>query len=78
MSSNDLVAGVTATAGNVFAWIAQSEQIWFPVFGAYAKYISPMYNLPDLRGPLAFLTLAYIGLRIGDLLDKRNEVDDTL
>lgn len=78
MSLQDLTAGVVATLGNVFAWVSFSEQIWFPMLGAYVRFLQPVYELPDLRGPFAFVTLLYIGLRIGDLWNKREELEDTL
>jgi hypothetical protein len=63
------------SVGNLLSWMAHTEQIWFPAVGAYVRWIAPAYNLPDLRGPFAFITLLYIGLRIGDLLDKRDEIN---
>lgn len=59
---------------NGFAWIAHTEQIWFPTAGAYVRFVAPEYGLPDLRGPFLFLSLLYIGLRVGDLLDKEDEI----
>lgn len=73
--SKDLLTGVVALLGNLFAWMAATEQIWFPALGAYVRFLAPVYDLPDLRGPFAAITLLYIGLRIGDLLNKRNEVE---
>lgn len=61
--------------GNLLAWIAHSEQIWFPMTASLINYVAPAYGLPDLRGPLAFMTLMYIGLRLGDLLEERNELE---
>jgi len=75
MGLSDELGALAVGAGNLLAWIAHSEQIWFPIAGTYMRYISPMYNLPDLRGPFAFLALLYIGLRLGDLLDKRDELN---
>lgn len=60
--------------GNGFAWIAHTEQIWFPTIGAYVRFLAPEYGLPDLRGPFLALTLLYIGLRLGDMLDKGDEL----
>ena len=78
MARKDLVAGVLAVLGHGFAWIAHTEQIWMPMAGAYIRYLAPAYNLPDLRGPFAFLTLCYIGLRLGDLWNKRDELEETI
>ena len=63
---------------NGAAWAATTEQIWFPIAAAYVRYIGPIYNLPDMRGPLAFISLAYIGLRLGDLWNARDDMDDTM
>lgn len=78
MERKDLAAGVFAVLGHGFAWIAHTEQIWMPMAGAYVRYLAPAYNLPDFRGPFAFLTLTYIGLRMGDLWNKRDELENTL
>lgn len=77
MKRNALEA-VAATFGNLFAWFAHSEQIWFGIFATYVRDIAPAMNLPDLRGPFLFLTLVYLGLRIGDLWDRRDEIDEDL
>lgn len=61
--------------GNLAAWIAETEQIWFPIVGAYTRWIAPAYNLPDLRGPFVFVALLYVGLRIGDMLNKKEEIE---
>jgi hypothetical protein len=74
-SRPDLLGGGLLSVGNLFAWMAQTEQIWFPTVGAYVRWIAPAYNLPDFRGPFAFVTLLYIGLRVGDLLEQRDEID---
>lgn len=68
--------GVAAAFANLFAWFAHTEQIWFPIAGAYIRYLEPAFGLPDLRGPFAFLTLCYIGLRIGDLWNKKEELEE--
>ena len=62
--------------GNGFAWIAGTEQIWFPTIGAYIRFVAPATELPDLRGPFLALTLLYIGLRVGDMLDKTDELNE--
>lgn len=66
--------GLLVGGANLFAWIAHTEQIWFPTAGAYVRFVAPEYGLPDLRGPFLFLSLLYIGFRIGDLLDKKDEL----
>ncbi|WP_435145922.1 hypothetical protein [Halobaculum sp. P14] len=76
MNSKHIAEVATALAGNLWAWFAATEQIWFPTVGAYVRWIAPAYNLPDLRGPLAFLTLCYIGLRLGDLWSKNDSLED--
>ncbi|WP_132060244.1 hypothetical protein [Halorussus amylolyticus] len=76
MSKNNVVAGVTATVGNLFAWVSQTEQIWFPMASVYVKDIAEVYGLPDLRGPFLFLTLVYLGLRLGDLWGKTEDLDE--
>lgn len=76
--SSDGIAGFVATAGNLVAWLAHSEQIWFPMLGAYVKFVGPVFELPDLRGPFAFLTLVYLGLRLGDLVAKKDKTESTL
>ena len=68
----EAVESLAITGGNLLAWIAHTEQIWFPTAGAYVRFVAPEYGFPDLRGPFLFLTLLYIGLRIGDLLDKQD------
>jgi hypothetical protein len=74
-TTGETLRGVFITLANLFAWVAHTEQIWFPAAGAYVRYLEPTYQaLPDLRGPFLALTLLYIGLRVGDLLDKRDEV----
>jgi hypothetical protein len=78
MSLRDSFGGVLALLGNLAAWIAQSETIWMGMLGSYQTYLAPVYNLPDLRGPMAFAALLYVGLRLGDLWDKREEIDETL
>ena len=75
-TSSELLGGLAVVFGNLFAWVAHTEQIWFPAIGAYIRFVAPAYDLPDLRGPFAFLTFLYIGLRIGDLLTKRKDVID--
>lgn len=72
------IEAVVGLLAHLFAWIAQTEQIWFPVAAAYVRDLAPVYGLPDLRGPFAALTLMYVGLRLGDWLNKRNEIEDTL
>lgn len=78
MNGKDLVAGVIAVFGHLFAWIAQTEEIWMSVAGVYIRYIAPELDVPDLRGPFLFLTMVYIGLRLADLWNERNELEDTL
>ncbi|WP_311170646.1 hypothetical protein [Halobellus ordinarius] len=78
MSLKNTIEGGTALLGNLFVWIAHSETIWFGMLGSYQTYLAPVYNLPDLRGPMAFATLLYVGLRLGDLWERREEVEDTL
>lgn len=75
-TAGDVLGGVVLVAGNLFAWLGHTEQIWFPAIGAYIRFVAPIYDLPDFRGPFLFLTLIYIGFRIGDLLDKRKDVID--
>lgn len=76
MTSNDLLGGVLAVLGNLVAWVAHTEQIWFPVAGAYIRFVGPsLESLPDLRGPFLALTLLYIGLRIGDLLAEKDDLE---
>jgi hypothetical protein len=62
---------------NTVAWIAHSEQIWFGLAGTYMRVLRPMYGLPDLRGPFIFLTLLYVGLRLADWLEQREEIEET-
>lgn len=78
MNGKDLWAAGFGVVAHAFAWIGQTEQIWMPVAGAYVRYIAPETPLPDLRGPFLFLTLLYVGLRLGDMWNKRNELEDTL
>jgi len=79
MSKRGVTEAVLATFANWFAWFGYTEQIWFPMAGAYVRYVQPeMAGLPDLRGPFLVMTLAYIGLRIGDLWHKRDEISETL
>lgn len=68
------VEAATALAGNAFAWFAGTEQIWFPTVGAYTRWIAPALGLPDLRGPFLAITMCYIGLRAGDLWNKRDDM----
>jgi len=75
VDSSSLVAPLVVSVANLGAWVAHTEQLWFPVVGAYYRYIAPTYNLPDLRGPFIFLTLLYAGLRIGDMLNKKEEIE---
>ena len=74
----DVVAGVLAVLGHGYAWIAHTEQIWFPMIGAYVRFVAPETGLPDLRGPFLVLTMMYIGLRIGDFWNKRDTLEETL
>jgi len=74
----DALEGIAAVFANLFAWMAHSEQIWFPLVSTYVRHISEAFGLPDLRGPFIFLTLVYAGLRFGDLLDKRESIDENL
>lgn len=74
----DLGAVVIAVLGHGFAWVSHTETIWMPMAGAYVRYLAPAYNLPDLRGPFLFITLVYIGLRMGDLWNKRDELENTI
>ena len=78
MNLKSTIEGSTALLGNLVAWIAHSETIWFGMLGSYQTYLAPVYDLPDLRGPMAFATLLYVGLRLGDLWSKREEIDETL
>ncbi|NHN59822.1 MULTISPECIES: hypothetical protein [Halorussus] len=78
MARRDLAAGVLAVLGHGFAWVSHTEQIWMPMAGAYVRYVAPATGLPDLRGPFLFITLVYIGLRIGDLWDRRDDLEDTI
>lgn len=78
MIGREYLEAILAVLGNLFAWFAHTEQIWFPVAAAYVRDLAPVYGLPDLRGPFAMLTLIYIGLRLGDWLNKRDEIKDTL
>ena len=76
MSRTKLFAAGAATAGNLLAWVAHTEQIWFPMMGAYVRFLAPETGLPDLRGPFLLMTMMYIGLRIGDLWnDKENVIE---
>lgn len=62
--------------GNGFAWLSHTEQIWFPTIGAYVRFVAPeAAALPDLRGPFLMLSILYIGFRLGDLLDERDELN---
>jgi hypothetical protein len=76
--NKDAFGGVLALVGNGFAWVAQSEEIWFSIIATYVRHIAPGTALPDLRGPFMLLTLAYLGFRLGDLLDKRDELDEDM
>jgi hypothetical protein len=78
MNGNDLWAAAIGVLAHGFAWIAHTEQIWMPMAGAYVRYLAPAFDLPDLRGPFAFLTLCYIGLRLGDMWNKRDELEVNL
>lgn len=78
MNGKDLTAVLVGSVGHGTMWIMHTEQIWFPMVGAYVKYLAPVYNLPDMRGPLAFLSLVYIGLRLGDLWNERNEIEESI
>lgn len=78
MSASDAVAGVIATVGNLIAWIAHTEQIWFPMAAVYVNDLSAAFGLPDLRGPFLALTLLYVGFRLGDFVDKRDEIESNL
>ncbi|QLG62198.1 hypothetical protein [Halorarum salinum] len=78
MSLRDAAGPLVAALGNLFAWVASSEEIWFSVVATYIRFIAPETALPDLRGPFLFLTLCYLGLRLADLWDAKDEVDDTL
>ena len=78
MSIRSAIEGGIALLGNLVAWMAASETIWFGMLGSYQTYLAPVYELPDLRGPMAFATLLYVGLRLGDLWSKRQEIDETL
>jgi hypothetical protein len=73
MIGKDSLTDTVAVLANGVAWIAQTEGIWFPMAAAYARYLQPIYGLPDIRGPLAFLTLVYLGLRLADLWDAKDE-----
>ncbi|MFB6134877.1 MAG: hypothetical protein ABEJ55_07805 [Halanaeroarchaeum sp.] len=66
---------LTILIGNGFAWMAGTEQIWFPTIGAYVRFIAPTTQLPDLRGPFLAITMLYIGLRLGDMIDKGDELE---
>lgn len=76
--SRSALEGLTVLGGNLFAWLAHTEQIWFPMVGAYVRFLQPELGLPDLRGPFLFLTLLYVGLRIGDLLKERDTLESNL
>jgi hypothetical protein len=78
MSIRSAIEGGIALLGNLVAWMAASETIWFGMLGSYQAYLAPVYDFPDLRGPMAFVTLLYVGLRLGDLWSKRQEIDETL
>lgn len=67
---------VALFALNSVAWIAGSEQIWFGLAGTYMRVLRPMYGLPDLRGPFIFITLLYVGLRLADWMDAREEIEE--
>ncbi|EMA24637.1 hypothetical protein [Haloarcula argentinensis] len=73
MIGKESVADLTAVLANVVSWVAHTEQIWFPMAAAYARYLEPVYGLPDIRGPLAFITLTYMGLRLADLWDAKDD-----
>ncbi|EMA14495.1 hypothetical protein [Haloarcula marismortui] len=73
MIGKDSVTDTVAVLANGAAWIAQTEGIWFPIATTYARYLQPIYGLPDIRGPLAFLTLVYLGLRLADLWEAGDE-----
>jgi len=73
--NKNVIEATTATAGNLFAWFAHSEQIWFGIAGTYVQFLAPNLNLPDLRGPFLFLTLCYLGLRLADLWEKQDEIE---
>lgn len=72
------IEAIVALLGHSAAWLAHTEQLWFPMTAAYVRYIAPVYELPDLRGPFAAITLVYLGLRMGDWLNERNEIEETL
>lgn len=74
MNRTNLFAAVGAAAGNLLAWIAHTEQIWFPMMGAYVRYLAPETGLPDMRGPFLLMTMMYIGLRIGDMWNDKEEI----
>ncbi|QHS17784.1 hypothetical protein GWK26_11860 [haloarchaeon 3A1-DGR] len=76
--NRDVIGAVTALAGNGFAWLAQSEEIWFSVIATYVRYIAPGTSLPDLRGPFLVATLAYLGFRLADLWDKQDDLDEDM
>ncbi|WP_134671729.1 hypothetical protein [Halorussus marinus] len=78
MNAKDLALAVAGVAGNLFAWMAQTEEIWMSIAGAYVRYLAPGLGLPDLRGPFLFLSLVYIGFRLSDLWDERDEVTENL
>lgn len=78
MIGRSYAEALVALGGNLAVWIAHTEQMWFPMASAFVRYLAPMYGLPDLRGPFLAITMAYLGLRLADWFDKREELDENL
>ncbi|MFB6368387.1 MAG: hypothetical protein ABEJ00_02100, partial [Gemmatimonadota bacterium] len=77
MNGKHAVEVVIAAISNTLVWIASSEQIWFSIVGGI-QFMKPVLGLPDLRGPLAFVTIIYVGLRAADWLNARKKLDENL
>ena len=75
MRFKGLIEGILTLLINGVAWFAGTEQLWFPMAATVYRYMGPIMDLPDLRGPFLFLTLCYLGLRLSDWIDKTDETN---
>jgi hypothetical protein len=67
---------IVGTLGGIGSWALSTEQIWFPLVGAYNRFIAPKFAaFPKLGSAFLALFALYAVGRIVDLGDE-DEIQD--
>ncbi|WP_049935343.1 hypothetical protein [Haloplanus natans] len=66
---------IVGTLGGIGSWALTTEQIWFPLLGAYNRFIAPKFAAFPKLGPLFLLAFLLYG--VGRALDLGDTNDET-